>query len=58
VDPRRRRKWINPKPPPKRCAGCGGEGRASADVAQRGQDKHLHDSCGVTLEEMRQASMG
>jgi hypothetical protein len=32
-------------------------GRAGADVAARGQDKHLHYSRGVTVEEMRQASM-
>jgi integrase len=32
-------------------------GRAGADVALRGQDKHLHYSRGVTVEEMRQASM-
>ena len=32
-------------------------GRAGADVAQRGQDEHLHFSRGVTVEEMRQASM-
>jgi integrase len=32
-------------------------GRAGAEVAQRGQDKHLHYSRGVTVEEMRQASM-
>jgi hypothetical protein len=32
-------------------------GRAGTDVAARGQDKHLHDSWGVTVEEMRQASM-
>lgn len=31
-------------------------GRA-ADFAQRGQDKHLHYSRDVTVEEMRQASM-
>jgi hypothetical protein len=32
-------------------------GRAGTDVAARGQDKHLHYSRGVTVEEMRQASM-
>jgi hypothetical protein len=32
-------------------------GRAGAEVAQRGQDKHLHYSRGVTVEEMHQASM-
>jgi hypothetical protein len=32
-------------------------GRAGTEVAQRGQDKHLHYSRGVTVEEMRQASM-
>ena len=32
-------------------------GRAGAEVAQRGQDKHLHYSRGVTVEEMRQASI-
>jgi integrase len=32
-------------------------GRAGAEVARRGQDKHLHYSRGVTVEEMRQASM-
>jgi hypothetical protein len=32
-------------------------GRAGAEVAQRGQDKHLHYSPGVTVEEMRKASM-
>src|SRR6185295_3921971 len=32
-------------------------GRAGAEVAQRGQDKHLHYSRGVTVEEMRRASM-
>jgi hypothetical protein len=32
-------------------------GRAGAEVAQRGQDMHLHDSRGVTVEEMRKASM-
>ena len=32
-------------------------GRAGTDVAKRGQDKHLHYSRGVTVEEMRQASM-
>jgi hypothetical protein len=32
-------------------------GRAGTDVAACGQDKHLHDSRGVTVEEMRQASM-
>jgi hypothetical protein len=32
-------------------------GRAGTDVAKRGQDKHLHDSWGVTVEEMREASM-
>jgi hypothetical protein len=31
-------------------------GRAGAEVAQRGQDKHLHYSRGVTVEEMRQAA--
>ena len=31
--------------------------RARSRVAQRGQDKHLHYSRGVTVEEMRQASM-
>jgi hypothetical protein len=30
-------------------------GRAGTDVAARGQDKHLHYSRGVTVEEMRQA---
>ncbi len=30
-------------------------GRAGTDVAVRGQDKHLHYSRGVTVEEMRQA---
>jgi hypothetical protein len=33
---------------------CGGRG---AEVAQRGSDKHLHYSRGVTVEEMRQASI-
>ena len=28
-------------------------GRPGAEVAQRGQDKHLHYSWGVTVEEMR-----
>jgi integrase len=32
-------------------------GRSGAVVAQRGSDKHLHYSRGVTVEEMRQASM-
>jgi hypothetical protein len=32
-------------------------GRAGTEVALRGQDKHLHYSRGVTVEEMRQASM-
>ena len=32
-------------------------GRSGAEVAQCGSDKHLHDSRGVTVEEMRQASM-
>ena len=32
-------------------------GRAGTDVAARGQSKHLHHSRGVTVEEMRQASM-
>lgn len=32
-------------------------GRASTDVAARSQSKHLHYSRGVTVEEMRQASM-
>lgn len=32
-------------------------GRAGTDVAGRGQDKHLHYNRGVTVEEMRQASM-
>jgi hypothetical protein len=32
-------------------------GRAGTEVAQRGQDKHLHYSRRVTVEEMRQASM-
>jgi hypothetical protein len=32
-------------------------GRAGAEIAQRGQDKRLHYSRGVTVEEMRQASM-
>jgi integrase len=32
-------------------------GRADTEVALRGQDKHLHYSRGVTVEEMRQASM-
>ena len=32
-------------------------GRSSVHVAARGQDKHLHYSQGVTVEEMRQASM-
>jgi integrase len=32
-------------------------GRAGTDVAARGQDKHLHYSRGVTVEEMRQASI-
>ena len=31
--------------------------RAGSDVAQRGQDKHLQYSRGVTVEQMRQASM-
>ena len=30
-------------------------GRSGTDVAARGQDKHLHYSRGVTVEEMRQA---
>ena len=38
-------------------AGIARSGRAGAEVAQRGQDKHLHYSRGVTVEEMRQASM-
>jgi integrase len=32
-------------------------GRSGAEVAQRGLDKHLHYSRGVTVAEMRQASM-
>jgi hypothetical protein len=32
-------------------------GRSGTHVAARGQDKHLHCSRGVTVEEMRQASM-
>src|ERR1041384_8202648 len=32
-------------------------GRSGTHVAARGQDKHLHYSRGVTVEEMRQASM-
>jgi hypothetical protein len=32
-------------------------GRAGTEVALRGQDKHLHYRRGVTVEEMRQASM-
>jgi hypothetical protein len=32
-------------------------GRSGTEVAQRGQDKHLRYSRGVTVEEMRQASM-
>lgn len=32
-------------------------GRAGVEVAQRGQDKHLHYSRSVTVEEMRQASI-
>jgi len=32
-------------------------GRSGTAVAQRGQDKHLHYSRGVTVEEIRQASM-
>jgi len=32
-------------------------GRSGTAVAQRGQDKHLHHSRGVTVEETRQASM-
>ena len=32
-------------------------GRSGAEVAQRGSDKHLHYSRGVTVEEMRDASM-
>jgi hypothetical protein len=32
-------------------------GRAGAEVALRGQDKQLHYSRGVTVEEMRQASI-
>lgn len=32
-------------------------GRAGTEVAVRVQDKHLHYSRGVTVEEMRQASM-
>ena len=32
-------------------------GRSGVEVAQRGHDKHLHYSRGVTVEEMRQASM-
>ena len=32
-------------------------GRAGAEVAQRGHDKHLHYSRGVTVEEMRDASI-
>ena len=31
--------------------------RSGAEVAQRGSDKHLHYSRGVTVEEMRQASI-
>jgi hypothetical protein len=34
---------------------CGA--RSASSVAARGQDKHLHYSRGVTVEEMRQASM-
>jgi len=32
-------------------------GRAGAEAAQRGQDKHFHYSRGVTVEKMRQASI-
>ena len=32
-------------------------GRAGAEVAQRGQDKHLHYRPGMTVEEMRPASI-
>ena len=32
-------------------------GRSGVEVSRRGQDKHLHYSPGVTVEEMRQASM-
>jgi hypothetical protein len=32
-------------------------GRSGIEVAQRGSDKHLHYSRGVTVEEMRQASL-
>jgi hypothetical protein len=32
-------------------------GRAGVEIAQRGQDKHLHYSRGVTVDEMRQASI-
>ncbi len=32
-------------------------GRSGTEVAQRGSDKHLHYSRGVTVEEMRQASI-
>jgi len=32
-------------------------GRSGAEIALRGQDKHLHYSRGVTVEEMRQASV-
>jgi hypothetical protein len=32
-------------------------GRAGTDVAARSQSNHLHYSRGVTVEEMRQASM-
>lgn len=32
-------------------------GRSGIEVALRGQDKHLHYSRGVTVDEMRKASM-
>ena len=32
-------------------------GRSGTDVKARGQDKHLHYGRGVTVEEMRQASI-
>ena len=32
-------------------------GRAGTEIAVRGQDKHLHYSRGVTVEEMLEASM-
>jgi len=32
-------------------------GRSGAEVAQRGSAKHLHHSRGVTVEEMREASI-